>query len=298
MRRSVKYLSLFLMITSVVLFAVVNVSTVVTTINPYYLILKEIAGDKFNIQLLIKPGSNPHTFSPSINDVKVLSNASLIFANGLGLDNSYLKNYKNVVYLGEFIPKDKLLEGSEELGTDTHDNHEVGYNPHVWLSPDFLIDYIIPKIVQELSKIDSKNKIYYENNAKRVTDSLKTVSKNLDKLLDNQEGSVVILEHPSFIYLFNKYGIKVLSVEEGHGKEPSASHIKEIIKKAKSKKLLGIFVGPQFSESVIKTIANELKTEYMILDPLGFKIGAQKISELFNEAYRVLRLAINKKSGK
>lgn len=298
MRKDIKYLFLLFILTAGLIFALDKVPTVVTSINPYYLIAKEIAGNRLNIQLLIKPGSDPHTFSPSISDVKVLSNASLIIANGLCLDNSYLKNYKNVVYLGEFIPKDKLLEGSEGDGSDIGNSHEVGYNPHVWLAPDFLIDYIIPKIVQEISKLDSKNKSYYENNAKKVITSLKIVSKNLDKLLANQKGSVVILEHPSFMYLFNKYGIEVLSVEEGHGKEPSTSHIKEIIKKAKSKKLLGIFVGPQFNESSIKTVANELKTEYMILDPLGFKIKAQKISELFNEVYRVLQSAISKKSGK
>lgn len=277
----------FVMFYLLVIFAMVSFpNTIVTTINPYYLITKEIVQDKINVQLLIKPGSNPHTFSPTVSDVKMLSNAKIIFANGLGIDNSYLKNYKNVVYLGDVIPKKLLLQGDE---------HEGENNPHVWLSIDFLINYIVPKITQEVIKLDSKNKSFYEKNSKEVIVSLKEISAKIDKLLGNFKNSVVILEHPSFLYFFNKYGIKVLSVEEGHGKQPSTRHIKNIINTAKSSKLLGIFVGPQFDASTISTIAKELNVKYKVLDPLGFTTKSQKISALFESVYLVLQESLQER---
>jgi zinc transport system substrate-binding protein len=260
-----------------------HAATIVATINPYFLIAKQIVADKMHVELLIKPGSNPHTFNPSINDVKILSNASLIIANGLGLDNAYLKNFKNVAFVGESIPKNLLLQGDEDKGE---------YNPHVWLSLDFLVNYLIPKITQEIIKIDPANETFYQDNSKKLISSLNTLSEKFDNILSNQASSIVILEHPSFLYFFEKYKIKVLSVEEGHGKEPTISHIKEIIQEGKRGRVLGIFIAPQFNSSAIETIAKELNKEPKRLDPLGFSISAKSIYELFENVYKILESSV------
>ncbi|MGQ9855220.1 MAG: metal ABC transporter substrate-binding protein [Fervidobacterium sp.] len=263
---------------------------IVVTINPYYLIVKDMVKDVsgVSVSLLIKPGSDPHTFSPSVSDMKVLAKADIIFANSLGLDDAYLKNYKNVVYLGDYIPKDKLSKDEVH-----EDEHEEGYNPHVWLSPEFLAKYIVPKISDELSKKDAKNAEKYKTHAKEIITSLMNISSKFDKLLSGRKNAVVILDHPSYFYLFKKYNINILSVEEGHGKQPSAKHIKEIVEEAKKNKLIGIFVGPQFNKSGIETISKELKRNYKILDPIGAK--AKSITELFESAYVSIKEALDGK---
>jgi zinc transport system substrate-binding protein len=258
---------------------------IVTTINPYYLIVKQIVGEKSDVSLLIKPGSDPHTFNPTISDVKALSKADLIVANGLGLDNAYLKNYRNVLFVGERIPAKYLVESGEE---DGHDGKT--FNPHVWLSIDFLTDYIIPTIRDELVRMDKQNAKIYDKNARVIINSLKEVSEKFDQLLKDKKGAVVILEHPSYVYLFKKYGIQVLALEEGHGKEPSAGHLKNVIELAKKSNLIGVFVGPQFKTEAIRVVSSELKREYKILDPLGSK--AKTISDLFENAYNSIKEAV------
>ena len=39
---------------------------VTATINPYYMIVRDIVGDRAEVSLLIGPGQNPHVFSPKI----------------------------------------------------------------------------------------------------------------------------------------------------------------------------------------------------------------------------------------
>jgi len=258
---------------------------IVTTINPYYLIVKQIVGEKANVSLLIKPGSDPHTFNPTISDVKALSKADLIVANGLGLDNAYLKNYRNVLFVGERIPAKYLVESGEE---DGHDGKT--FNPHVWLSIDFLTDYIIPTIRDELVRMDKQNAKIYDKNAGVIINSLKELSKKFDQLLKDKKGAVVILEHPSYVYLFKKYGIQVLALEEGHGKEPSVEHLKNVIELAKKSNLIGVFVGPQFKTEAIRVVSSELKRQYKILDPLGRE--AKTISDLFENAYNSIKEAV------
>ena len=90
--------------------------------------------------------------------------------------------------------------------------------------------------------------------------------------------------------MFKKYGIQVLALQEGHGKEPSARHLKNIIEQAKRSNLIGVFVGPQFKTESIKVVSNELKRQYKILDPLGSK--AKTITELFENAYNSIKEAV------
>ena len=264
---------------------------IATTINPYYLIVKEITAGKANVSLVVKPGADPHSYSPTVSDVKALSKADLIVANGLGLDNAYLKGYKNVLYLGDKIPATML--GVESGHTD---DELEGLNPHIWLSFDFLINYIVPSIRDELIKVDKVNAQIYKANAQTLINSLSSLSKKFDSLLGGYKNSVVVLDHPSYFYLFRKYDILILSVEEGHDKQPTISHIKDIIAQSKKSNLLGIFVGPQFNKSAIETISKELKRRYYVLDPLG--VDSQNISELFNKAYSVIKEAINGASEK
>ena len=264
---------------------------IATTINPYYLIVKEITAGKANVSLVVKPGADPHSYSPTVSDVKALSKADLIVANGLGLDNAYLKGYKNVLYLGDKIPATML--GVESGHTD---DELEGLNPHIWLSFDFLIKYIVPSIRDELIKVDKVNAQIYKANAQTLINSLSSLSKKFDSLLGGYKNSVVVLDHPSYFYLFRKYDILILSVEEGHDKQPTISHIKDIIAQSKKSNLLGIFVGPQFNRSAIETISKELKRRYYVLDPLG--VDSQNISELFNKAYSVIKEAINGASEK
>lgn len=265
--------------------------SIATTINPYYLIVKDITGGKATVSLVVKPGADPHSYSPTVSDVKALSKADLIIANGLGLDNAYLKGYTNVLYLGDKIP-DTMLEA--EISHDDGDSE--GVNPHIWLSFDFLTQYIVPSIRDELIRVDSVNAQIYRANATALLKSLSALSKKFDSLLAGYENSVVVLDHPSYFYLFKKYGIVILSVEEGHDKQPTISHIKDIITHSKKSKLLGIFVGPQFNRSAIDTISKELKRKYYVLDPLG--VDSQSITDLLNKAYSVIKEAVNGASEK
>lgn len=265
--------------------------SIVTTINPYYLILKDlVAGTDNEVFLLIKPGTNPHTFSPTIGDVKKLTTAHIVFANGLKLE-PYLEGYKGVIFLSDFLPMEILLkddndghekdeERDEEHDEEHHEEHEHGeFNPHVWVSPQLVRDYIIPQIVKVLSEKDPKNRENFEKNAKRLINSLNDVVNRFDQLLSSYKNAVLVITHPSIVYLTVPYGIETLALEEGHGKEPSAKRLLEIIEKAKSEKLVGIFAEMQFNEKLLAPIAKELKREIVVLDSLG--VNAKNVVDYY-----------------
>ncbi len=267
---------------------------IVVTINPYYLLVNDLVkGTDAKVALLVRPNMNPHTFSLTVTDARNLEKADLIIANGLELEPYVEKYEKKVVYLSKFIPK-KYLVAEEHHNDDVeeHDeDHENGeYNPHLWFSPKLVREYIIPGIMKTLTNLDSKNKLAYEKNAKELTGSLEKVEKEFDSLLKNYKDGVLIINHPSTVYLTAPYGIETLALEEGHGKEPSIKHIMEIIEKAKNRKVVGIFAEKNFNTKLLEPIEKELKKKSVILDTLG--TSAKSTLEYYNNLLKAFQNAI------
>jgi len=153
---------------------------IVATINPYYLILKEITGQEAQVDLLIGPGQNPHIFSPKISDIRKLNDADLVIANGLDLE-VFLKPYledltsrgKTIVYMGSLLPDELLVDENEKDDDDKSEHHD---NPHIWLDPIILSDYVVPVLVRTLSSLDPGNSEFFSSNAANLIKNLQEFS--------------------------------------------------------------------------------------------------------------------------
>lgn len=133
--------------------------TIVTTINPYYLIVFQLLGDTASVKLLVPPGANPHLFSLKPSDAKTLEEADLIVANGLGLE-TYLEKYKEkTVFVSDFIPALLLVDE----------------NPHIWLDPFFLKYYIVPGLYQVLIEKFPEKQSEIRQKAEEIVSGLDTV---------------------------------------------------------------------------------------------------------------------------
>ena len=255
---------------------------IVATINPYYLIVKEIAGKNGQVDLLIGPGQNPHIFSPKISDVRKLNEADLVIANGLNLE-SFLESYledlaaqgKRVLYMGNQLPDDFLVS-EDEIGEANTDLHH--FNPHIWLDPVILSDYLIPVIVEELSNIDPVNSVFYKVNAEKLISELHDFDEKASSYLERFRGSIVIVAHPSFTYFFRRYGIELEPVLEGVGDEPSIGEIKGLVDFVREKDVIGIFAEYQHSKRAIDILKSETAVGHGELDSLG--LSMESIIEL------------------
>lgn len=256
---------------------------IVATINPYYLIVKEIVGDKGNVELLIPAGQNPHIYSPKMSDVKRLFKADVVIANGLGLENFLFdalhdleKRGTPVIYAGEFIPEELLITDQSD-----HDASEcVSVNPHVWLDPVFLSEHIIPGIVKALSGISPANKDFFDGRASLLIDHLMEFHRKAAALLTPFSGKAVLVAHPSFEYFFSRYGIEERAIFSGHGDEPSISELKLLIDFARENAVFGIFGEYQQNKKPVEIIAESTGLPLSELDPLGF--DKKSIIELLN----------------
>ena len=63
-----------------------NKITIVATLFPQYDFARQIAGDKANIELILPPGVESHTFDPSPSDIITIHNADVFLYTGSNME--------------------------------------------------------------------------------------------------------------------------------------------------------------------------------------------------------------------
>lgn len=255
-------------------FTSVALSIVVTTINPCYLLVKQLLGSKGAVFLLLSPDLNPHVFSLKPSDAKKLEEAELIVANGLGLE-PYLEKYRNkTIFVADFVPHHMIENG----------------NPHLWLSPILLRDFIVPSLSKALIDKFPHLSGEIEKNAKKMIEELDNFITKAREALSKYKGAQVVVVHPSFLYFFKDFGLKMIPImEEGHETQVGFSKIKEIL--SSSENIRAIFREPQMPQQVVEPLERELKKKSYVLDPLG--VGGEKsLLELLEKNLEVILEAL------
>ncbi len=64
------------------------------SIAPQKYFLEKIVKDKFNINVMVKPGSSPHTYEPKTSQMKSLSNSKIYFYTGIEFEKAWLEKFK------------------------------------------------------------------------------------------------------------------------------------------------------------------------------------------------------------
>ena len=106
---------------------------VVASISPIANIVYNIGGDRIELDGIMPPGVDPHTFEPRPSDAVKLAQADLIFVNGLHLDESTLRlakaNLKEGAEIVELAPA-VVEPGDFIYGVEHHHGHAEDEDGH------------------------------------------------------------------------------------------------------------------------------------------------------------------------
>ena len=241
------------------------------SIVPQKFLVKFIAGDKYDIQAMLPPGSNHETYEPAPRDMEKISTSKLYFAIGaLDFELTWLDRLK------ASNPGMKVINSSEGLQMLSGHNHENeagepsknhGIDPHTWLSPA-CIKIQASNICKALSAIDSSNTSVYNENLKMFYHLADSVDQRIrEKLAGSAEKSILIF-HPALAYFCRDYNLTQISIEQD-GKEPSPAFMAEIVKTAKEKGIKAIFISKEFDTRNAEAIAEEIHGKVVVFDPMA-----------------------------
>ena len=262
-------------------FTILNASKqeLTVSISPQKYFVQKIVKDKFDINVMVKPGASPHTYEPKSSQMKSLSNSKIYFYTGVSFENAWLDKFKlsakNTIFVDTAVGIEKLAmeahshegeEHNEHKDEAKHDHENEALDPHIWLDP-ILVKIQAKNIYEAIVKIDSVNSEFYKTNYEEFLKELDLINNELETILKPYENRAFMVFHPSWGYFAKRYNLEQISVEV-EGKEPKPNELVELIKDAKIHDIKIVFVSPQFSQKTAKTISSSINAKVVSIDAL------------------------------
>lgn len=252
---------------------------IAVSIFPLYDLTRRIAGDRFDVLVVLPPGKSEHGYDPTPKEIARLEGAKLGITVGLGMD-AWAEKFMGdtpVFRVGEkvkTIPIDLAPIGDDDDHDHDHDKdhheHEVGApDPHVWLDPDRMAG-AVDEIAAQLAAIDPAGKDAIRKNATTVKDSLKTLDGVIAARAKAWTKRTIITFHGSMTYYAKRYGLRIAAVVEPiAGQEPTPSYLRDVQAAIKRTAAAALFTEPQLAKGPGEMIAKEAGIPLGELDPIG-----------------------------
>lgn len=253
---------------------------VTTTIYPLYSIVKEIGGNKVQLNNMIPFGVEAHGFDPTPSDIAKLSKSDIFIVSSDAMEPwkdkiiESLKIENKVFDMSQYVhliemEEESLEHGHEHGHNHKHSEHEgENIDPHYWVS---LNNYMtmVKTISNLLIEKDSSNREYYEKNSAVYLEKVNTLKSKFDTSMKTCSNKKILVNHDAFSYFAHDYDVKQYSVS-GMTPEskPSAKQIAELIKLVKQEGINTVFFEEFASPKVAQTIAKETHTKTNSLRPV------------------------------
>lgn len=269
---------------------------IVTTIFPEYDITRAIAKDKVDLELMIKPGVDVHSFTPTPQDIKTVQNSDIFVYGGTEHDKWVENLTKSIDMKNKKVVK--LVDGIQQLEEESvdgmkHEHHhddkkedehnhdhkhekedehnhkgeEKELDPHYWTSPKNAIQ-MVKTITNALVEKDSDNAEFYKENAENYIKQLEGVDKELHDVVNNAKiKQVVIADRFPFRYLFKDLGLEYRALFSGCSIESTASagQIKKMVDYVKENKIPVVYHIEMGKGELAETVAKNSGAKVKLL---------------------------------
>jgi zinc/manganese transport system substrate-binding protein len=173
---------------------------VVVTYSVLGAVVNDVVGEAAEVVVLMPDGIDPHEWQPSAKDIEAVSDANLVVANGLHLEESLegaldeaAANGTPVFFAGDHIRVRMIGEGAED--------------PHLWLDPLTMRD-VVNALVPALSDAG----IDVADRAATVAGELEELSGEIERILAPIaiERRNIVSGHESLGYFADRYGLTLV----------------------------------------------------------------------------------------
>lgn len=244
-----------------------NARIITVSIAPFSYFVEEIAGNDFNVNVMVPPGADPHVYEPFPDQISKLRSSSAYISNGyLGFEMIWLEKFYETNRTMKKLSLNKNIKPL--VSADRHEGEHVeGADPHYWVSPACAL--IMSLSVKDfLCELNPAGKDKYEKNYNDLTAKISNLDKKAHDLFSGVQKKSFMIFHPNLGYLARDYGLEEIPVEY-EGKEPSPSRVKDLIDRARNEGIKTIFVQREYDTKHARAIASETGGEIKIIDPLS-----------------------------
>jgi manganese/zinc/iron transport system substrate-binding protein len=228
----------------------------VCTIGQVTEMVQRVGGEHVKAEGIMGPGVDPHLYTAVASDIDRLSNADIIFYNGLHLEGRMAELF---VKMARRRPAFAVTEGLHERDDKrlrTPPDFEGLHDPHVWHDPMMWADCVMD-VAKMLAEFDPKHADDYRKNAEAYRQEIQQLDQfcrdELAKIPKDRR--VLVTAHDAFGYFGAAYdievfGLKGISTEE----EKDLAHQEEIQRMLIERKIPAVFVETAVAARTIESL--------------------------------------------
>lgn len=239
--------------------------SIVATTYPQYDWLKNVLGsrlDAVNLKLLIKNGTDLHSYKPSAQDIAAIASADMVVYIG-GESDEWIEKALSATpkagrvqvnlmeALGDRVKEEEIVEGMqaedehehhhehgeeaeehehhEHEHAEAHEDHdhehaeEAENDEHVWLSLKNA-EILVKNLAEAVAKLDTANASEYHMNAALYVAKISALDAQYRAAVDSANFKTILFgDRFPFRYLVDDYGIKYFAAFVGCSAESEAS---------------------------------------------------------------------------
>jgi len=219
-------------------------------------VVRQVGGDYVQVTTLLPLGADPHTFEPRPQDAAAIADATLVFANGAGLEEFLQPLLESAGATDKLVEVSQGIELLPLTGEEAH--HDAG-DPHTWMDPNNVMVWT-ENIAAALSAADPAHADAYRANAAAYQEQLRA----LDEWIRAQvapipvEQRLFVADHATWGYFAEAYGFRQVGTITGSfstGASSSAQELAALEDEIRSFGVRVILVGSDVNPSLAEQIA-------------------------------------------
>lgn len=261
---------------------------VVTSIFAAYDFARQVGGDCAEVKLLLRPGSEAHSFEPTPRDIIAIEKCDVFVCTGGendawvdtildAIDNPDLVIVKMTECAGGLLEEEEVdgMQGEGGLlagalggehhhhddgdGHDEHDHEEAEWDEHVWMDIDNAVN-ICETLADIFSAIDGAHAEKYAGNCAEYAKDLRDTDEEIKRTVA-QAGrrEVIFADRFPARYFTERYGLQYSAAFPGcsESTEASAATVSHLINKVREDKVPVIFKMELSSGKLANVVSEE-----------------------------------------
>ena len=215
-------------------------------------LVRNVGGERLEVDQLLGPEIDPHTYKPTTNDRSRINQAQLVFYNGLHLEGKMGELFERMSATVPTFPLAEYLDRKAIL-----EDEEKAHDPHVWFDVSLWRD-VAGLVADVLSRYDAKHADEYKSRASAYKDELAKLhdyaAKQIATILPKSQ-RVLITSHDAFQYFGRAYDIEVKGVQGiSTDAEASVKDIADLVRFITERKIKAVFVETTVNQSNMKAL--------------------------------------------
>jgi manganese/zinc/iron transport system substrate-binding protein len=173
-------------------------------------IVQSVAGDRAHVSVIIGPGTDPHTYVPSRQDLAKLMEADILFHNGLYLEGRMSDSLDRLSASRPVHAVTALLEPESLL----HEENGQATDPHVWMDVQLWM-LATRAVAKALAEFDPPHAEKYRSNAESFILQLGELDDYARQSFASipSESRMLITAHDAFRYMARAYEFEVRGIQ-------------------------------------------------------------------------------------